>query len=224
MRRKLQNKNNPRGHRELFHTHNIPPDTGEVQEYTHPAVTPEIAIETFGESAREPVCNNIKHYCQGWYAKTAQIAELERIIATLPVVENGISLRDLYLAMLPRMKQELRQIERHIRRLQRCLELLEEREIFTKPAELPSHVGVAALKDRVNIADVISQWVELQQAGKLFKGHCPFHNDRSPSLVVYPETQSWHCFAGCGGGDVFTFVQKINNCGFREAAAQIQKL
>lgn len=224
MSRRPQKENDPRGKRESFRASNVPSPTVAAQEYTAPKITPEITIEIFGESARMPVCNNLKHYCQEWYTKTAQIAELERIIPTLPVVENAISLRGLYEVMLPRMRQERRQTERHIRRLQRCLELLEEREIFTKPANLPGRIDVTALKDRVGIADVVSQWVELRQAGRLFKGRCPFHNDRSPSFVVYTKTQSWHCFAGCGGGDAITFVQKINNCGFREAVAQIQKL
>lgn len=219
-----QKENDPRSKRESFRASNVPSPTVAAQEYTAPKITPAIAMEIFGEAAREPVCDNLKRYCQEWYAKTKEITELERIMPTLPVIENAISLRGLYLVMLPKMKQELRQIERHIRRLQRCLELLEGRDIFTKPADLPGHVDVKILKDQVDVVDVIGQWVELRPGGRSLKGRCPFHKDRSPSFAVYPETQSWHCFAGCGGGDVITFIQKIKNCGFREAVTELSSL
>ena len=63
--------------------------------------------------------------------------------------------------------------------------------------------------------------VELRRAGRCLKGICPFHNDHTPSLVVYPESNRWHCF-GCGeGGDVVTFVMKFNGINFQEAIARL---
>ena len=202
----------------------IPPQRDEMQEYIAPEITPEIAIEMFGEDAREPVCDNLTRYCLAWQSKKKEIAELERIIPTLPVVEGPISLRGLYEVMLPKMQHELYRIEWHIHRLQYCLELLEQKNIFTKPADIPGHIDVEALKDRLDAVDVISKWVELRQNGRAHKGRCPFHKDRSPSFVVYPEDKRWWCFACSEGGDTITFIQKIRNCGFREAVAELQNL
>ncbi|NPA26188.1 MAG: DNA primase [Chloroflexi bacterium] len=77
---------------------------------------------------------------------------------------------------------------------------------------------VEEIKRRLDIVDVIGEYVELKPTGKNYIGFCPFHpNTRTPAFVVFPETQTWHCF-GCGaGGDVFTFIQKKENLSFREA-------
>lgn len=195
------------------------------KEYNNTAFSSEIAIEMFGEDAREPVCNNLEEYCYKWRIKDKQIAELKRIIPTLPLVRGPISLRGLYEVMLPKMQQELQGIERHIRRLQRCLELLEGRPLFTNPNTLPGHIDVKALKERLDIVDVVSQWVELRHSGKTYKGRCPFHSECTPSFVVYPDSKSWHCFGACGeSGDAISFVQKIKNCGFREAVTELERL
>ena len=73
------------------------------------------------------------------------------------------------------------------------------------------------LCQRNDIADVVSGYVQLKHRGRTHVGLCPFHNEKTPSFVVYPETQSFYCF-GCGaGGDVITFIKKINNIGYIEA-------
>ena len=60
-----------------------------------------------------------------------------------------------------------------------------------------------------DIVDVISQYVHLKRSGRNFFGLCPFHNEKSPSFSVSPDKQIFHCF-GCGvGGNVFTFLTKI---------------
>ena len=61
--------------------------------------------------------------------------------------------------------------------------------------------------------------VELRRSGRRLAGLCPFHDDRRPSLLVYPETQSWYCFACDAGGDVIDFVGRLRGTGFRETAA-----
>ena len=59
--------------------------------------------------------------------------------------------------------------------------------------------------------------IKLKKSGKLFKGLCPFHQEKTPSFTVYPETESWYCF-GCGrGGDIFNFTEQIKKINFSEA-------
>jgi DNA primase len=73
------------------------------------------------------------------------------------------------------------------------------------------------IKERVSVVDLISESVTLKKAGRNFKGLCPFHNERTPSFVVSPERNIWHCF-GCGkGGDIFTFLMELEHLEFSEA-------
>ena len=68
-----------------------------------------------------------------------------------------------------------------------------------------------------DIVDVISQYMNLKRSGRNYFGLCPFHNEKSPSFSVSPDKQIFHCF-GCGvGGNVITFIMKIEGCGFVEA-------
>lgn len=72
-----------------------------------------------------------------------------------------------------------------------------------------------------DIVDVISQYIHLKRSGRNFFGLCPFHNEKSPSLSVSPDKQIFHCF-GCGvGGNVFTFVSKIEGIGFVETVQML---
>lgn len=73
------------------------------------------------------------------------------------------------------------------------------------------------LKMKTDIEDVISTYVTLKRRGATLVGLCPFHNEKTPSLTVYPATQSFYCF-GCGaGGDAITFVKKIENLDYLDA-------
>ncbi len=82
---------------------------------------------------------------------------------------------------------------------------------------------VQELKDRVDIVEVVSEYVELKRAGSQFKGLCPFHPEKTPSFFVNPERQFFHCF-GCGeGGDVISFVMKYEGLEFMEALEVLAK-
>lgn len=73
------------------------------------------------------------------------------------------------------------------------------------------------LRSKCDIEQVISPYVSLKRRGKNLVGLCPFHNEKTPSFTVYPESQSFYCF-GCGaGGEVISFVRRINNLDFTEA-------
>ncbi|MEO6077377.1 MAG: CHC2 zinc finger domain-containing protein [Candidatus Andersenbacteria bacterium] len=195
-----------------------------VDNYERLQITPELAIELFGEDAREPICNNLQIYGQNWLNTNKNIEDMRRIIPTLPIIEDCISLRALYEVFVPKLQRELRQIEKHIRRLQKCLEILEDRTIFSKPPIFAGHVDIKALKERLEITDVIERWVNLKRSGKNYKGLCPFHTDGKPSFVVYPDNGRWWCFACSEGGDIISFVQKIKSCGFKEAVEELRGL
>jgi len=80
---------------------------------------------------------------------------------------------------------------------------------------------VEEIKSRLDIVEVISPHVPLKKAGRNFKGLCPFHSEKTPSFVVFPDQGSYHCF-GCGqGGDIFTFLMKTQNLTFPEALQQL---
>lgn len=73
------------------------------------------------------------------------------------------------------------------------------------------------LRNRNDIESVISSYVNLKRQGRILKGLCPFHNEKTPSFTVYPDTRSFYCF-GCGaGGEVITFIRRIENYDFVEA-------
>lgn len=76
---------------------------------------------------------------------------------------------------------------------------------------------VETVKERLDIAEIVSGYVKLEKAGASFKGRCPFHNEKTPSFFVSPVRQSYYCF-GCGAkGDIFTFVEELEGLSFREA-------
>ena len=73
------------------------------------------------------------------------------------------------------------------------------------------------VKNSNDIVDVISQYIGLKRSGRNYFGLCPFHNEKSPSFSVSPDKQIFHCF-GCGvGGNVITFISKIEGIGFKES-------
>jgi DNA primase len=73
------------------------------------------------------------------------------------------------------------------------------------------------VKENLSITDVVSTYIRLEKSGSQYRARCPFHNERTPSFYVSPERKSFHCFGCQEHGDIFTFVEKIENIPFFEA-------
>jgi DNA primase len=82
---------------------------------------------------------------------------------------------------------------------------------------------IEAIKARLDLVDVVAGYVQLKKSGRYLKGLCPFHQEKTPSFIVFPEKGTWHCF-GCGrGGDIFSFVMLKENLDFRGALEQLAR-
>src|SRR5664279_4539701 len=82
---------------------------------------------------------------------------------------------------------------------------------------------VAEIREKIDIVALISEFVALKKAGRNFKAPCPFHTEKSPSFVVSPERQIFHCF-GCGkGGDAYSFLMEYERLEFPEALRLLTK-
>lgn len=75
---------------------------------------------------------------------------------------------------------------------------------------------VQQIKDKLDIAEVLGEYIQLRRAGTNFKARCPFHNEKTPSLMVNRERGVWRCFGCNEGGDVFSFIQKHEGLTFPE--------
>lgn len=89
-------------------------------------------------------------------------------------------------------------------------------------AKIPEEV-IRSILDAVDVADVVSRYVTLKRSGTSFKGLCPFHEEKTPSFHVFPQSGRFKCF-GCGeGGDVIAFLMRRANLEFREVLEELSR-
>lgn len=86
-----------------------------------------------------------------------------------------------------------------------------------------SNNQIEEIKNRLDIVNVVGRYVNLKQTGKNYVGLCPFHNEKTPSFVVSPDIQRYKCFGCLESGDIFNFLQKIENIDFPEALEKLAK-
>src|SRR5687767_9031897 len=79
------------------------------------------------------------------------------------------------------------------------------------------------IKSKINIVDLVSEYLPLKKAGVNFKTACPFHEEKNPSFIVSPERQIWHCFSCGRGGDHFKFLMEKESMEFKEALEILAK-
>src|SRR3989344_690284 len=81
---------------------------------------------------------------------------------------------------------------------------------------------IESIKRKIDIIDYINSFIPLKKTGRNYKSLCPFHQERTPSFVVSPDRQIWHCFGSCQeGGDIFKFLMKWENLTFSEAIKEL---
>lgn len=82
---------------------------------------------------------------------------------------------------------------------------------------------VEKVKSKLDIVDIIGEHLPLKKAGRNFKTNCPFHGEKTPSFVVSPERQIFHCFGCHKGGDIFSFIEDYENITFAESLKELAK-
>ena len=81
--------------------------------------------------------------------------------------------------------------------------------------------AVDQIKERLNVSELIGEYLKLEKAGTNYKALCPFHNEKTPSFMINPERNFWYCFGCQKGGDIFSFLMEIEGLEFREALERL---
>lgn len=85
-------------------------------------------------------------------------------------------------------------------------------------------VNIPELKARHDIVEVISRYTNLRKFGRNFNACCPIHTEKHPSLTIYPESQTWHCYGCNRGGDIIEFIKYMHNTDFKGAATILEAI
>lgn len=80
---------------------------------------------------------------------------------------------------------------------------------------------IETIKERLDVTEIVGRTVQLQRAGRNYKGLCPFHSEKTPSFYVFPDSQRWQCFGCNKGGDIFAFVMETQGLDFRAALEEL---
>jgi DNA primase len=84
--------------------------------------------------------------------------------------------------------------------------------------------GIDEVRARLDIVEIVGDYVQLKRSGRSYKGVCPFHDEKTPSFIVFPDSGNWRCFGACAvGGDAFEFVMRMENLDFRGALEHLAK-
>src|SRR5260221_1031131 len=82
---------------------------------------------------------------------------------------------------------------------------------------------VSIIRDKIDIVTLLAEFIQLKKSGRNFKALCPFHGEKSPSFMVSPERQIWHCFGCQKGGDIYSFIMEMERVEFPEALRILAK-
>jgi hypothetical protein len=189
-----------------------------------PAVCSSASVETFqAEWARHfetidrvYICLPSDEILRGGAKRIAHLLPTARLVE-LP--EDAVDAAYYFV----RLKKNRAQFEALLREADRCASKTNE---FAEPMPAIGRAWKRAerLKSEVPITRVVGKYTTLRHSGAEFIGRCPLHEDKHPSLRVYPATNSFHCF-GCGeGGDALTFLQKKESLTFGQALEALEKI
>lgn len=147
--------------------------------------------------------------------RIAKMMPLARIIRLPDEVGEGGDVTDIFVR-LAKSQDDFRKLMETAQPLPEVIEV--EPEASVRPQKRSSkNSEPLRIKSLVRIEDIIQQYVLLNRTGRTFGGRCPFHEDRHPSFVVYPESQSFYCFGCHAHGDVLTFIMRVEHLTFPEA-------
>jgi DNA primase len=152
-------------------------------------------------------------------ARVARMIPQARIVRWPEEIGEGGDVTDFFVRLRRTREEFLRLLE-----ASQPLPREEQPETVKAPQADAARGEIEDLKSRTSIEKLVGRYVELRPSGKRFLAHCPFHEDRRPSFVVFPDTQSFYCFGCREHGDALNFLMRIENLSFGEAVRVLRQL
>jgi DNA primase len=167
------------------------------------------------------VCYDLDEAGRLGAARVARLLPQARLVRLPPALGLGGDVTDFFTGMKGTAEDFRRLLDR--------AQPLDERERSSAPAvrrilHITPSTDVALVKESAAIEWIVGQYVALRRSGRNFIGRCPFHDDRHPSLVVFPGTRSFHCFGCRAGGDCISFLMRREDLSFPEALRALKYL